>query len=79
MTTVNSTVEIFVRLLDEGTECRRPTRGVSVGGGLFRLLPTSSYDPDDEHWEFPPGTIVRVKEIRSADSVYLLAVTQEVF
>lgn len=70
----DSTVEILVRLLDEGTDCSRPTRGVNVGPGLFKLLPTESYDPEDEHWEFPPGAIVRVKEVRNADRTYLLAV-----
>jgi len=77
VTKENSTVEIHVRLLDEGTECSRPTRGVSIGNGLFKLLPTENYNPDDEHWEFIPGSIVRVKEVRVNDGVYLLAVTQE--
>src|SRR5215469_12884141 len=71
------TVEIYVRLLDEGTDCSRPTQGVSVGHGLFRLLPTENYDPADEHWEFLPGSIVRAKEIRNTEGVHLLAVAPE--
>ena len=73
----NSVVEIHVRLLDEGTDCSRPTQGVVLGNGLFKLLPTANYDPNDEHWEFVPGSIVRAKEVRNVDGTYLLAVAQE--
>ena len=73
----NSIVEIHVRLLDEGTGCSRPTQGVVLGNGLFKLLPTDNYDPNDEHWEFIPGSIVRAKEVRNLGGTYLLAMTQE--
>ena len=73
----NSVVKIHVRLLDEGTECSRPTQGVVLGNDLFKLLPTDNYDPNDEHWEFVPGSIVRAKEVRNVDGTYLLAVAQE--
>ena len=78
MTKENSIVEIHVRLLDEGTDCSRPTQGVVLGSGLFKLLPTNDYDAGDEHWEFLPGSIVRAKEVRGVDGIYLLAVRQEV-
>jgi hypothetical protein len=35
---------IFVELLDEGTVCLRPTQGVPLGDGRYRLLPTANYD-----------------------------------
>jgi hypothetical protein len=47
------TVEIHIRLLHEGTECSRPTQALELGNGLFKVLPTSNYDPEDEVWEFP--------------------------
>lgn len=50
---------IYVRLLDEGTDVFRPTEVESLEDGLFKLLPTPEYDPDDEHWEFTPGSVVR--------------------
>jgi hypothetical protein len=25
---------------------------------IYKLLPTSNYDPEDEQWQFLPGTIV---------------------
>jgi hypothetical protein len=77
MANENSVVEIHVRLLDEGTDCSRPTRGVYLGNGLFRLLPTDHYDSNNENWEFIPGSIVRAKEVRNADGTYLLAVARE--
>jgi hypothetical protein len=72
-----STLEIHVRLLDEGTDCSRPTRGISLGQGLFKLLATENYNPEDEHWEFVPGSVVRVKEVLDENGVYLLAVDRE--
>ena len=75
----DSVVEIYVRLLEEGTNCSRPTQGVVLGNGLLKLLPTANYDPNDERWEFLPGSIVRAKEVRDVDGIFLLAVAQEGF
>jgi hypothetical protein len=67
-------VEIHVRLLEEGTECSPPTQALDLGNGLFKLLPTSNYDPHDEVWEFPPETIVRSEVRRSEGKEFLLAI-----
>lgn len=56
-------VAIYVRLLDEGTDCSRPTLAERIGNDLFKLLPTPDYDPKDEHWELPPGSIVRAMTV----------------
>jgi hypothetical protein len=70
------TVEIYIRLLDEGTECSRLAQALDLGDGLFRVLPSSSYDSADEIWEFPPGSIVR-SEVRQSDGKkFLLAVAR---
>lgn len=53
------TTTIYVRLLDEGTDVFRPTQGESVREGVYRLLPTQDYDPEDERWEFLPGQVVK--------------------
>lgn len=66
-------VKIFVRLLDEGTEVSRPTEAISLGHGLFKILPTPEYDPEDEIWEFPPGATVRGVTRRNEDGEFLLA------
>ena len=67
-------VTIYVSLLDEGTPCSRPTLAESVGDGLFRLLETPNYDPQDEHWEFPPGSVVRTITKKHERQDYLLAI-----
>lgn len=61
---------IYVELLDEGTTVVRPTQGEALDKDVYRLLPTPDYDPDDEHWEFAPGSVVRcVQEIRDGEEV----------
>ena len=69
------TVEIYIRLMDEGTECSRPTQALDLGNGLFKILPTSNYDSCDEAWEFPSDSIVRSEVRRSEGNEFLLAVT----
>ena len=60
-----SAVEIFVRLLNEGTDVLRPTQGLVLGSNDVQVLATPDYDPALEKWEFPPGSKVRcVKEVR---------------
>ena len=53
---------IYIRLLDEGTTVSRPPQAQVTGDGVFLVLPTPGYDPSDELWEFPPGSIVQVQE-----------------
>ena len=49
---------LYVELLDEGIRCLRPTLGIPLGEGRYRLLATPNYDPKDERWEFQPGSVV---------------------
>jgi hypothetical protein len=71
---MGKTIEIYIRLLEEGTECSRPTQALDLGDGLFKVLPTSNYDPSDEVWEFPPDSRVR-SAMRTLDGKeFLLAV-----
>ena len=61
---------IYIPLLDEGTNVARPTPGVPLGGGRYRVVATPNYDPDGEHWEFPPGSIVQcIPEMRDGDQI----------
>jgi len=67
--------QIYIPLIDEGTEVIRPTFGLSQGADTYRVLATPAYDPDDEHWKFPPGSIVRcAREMRNGSE---LLVAQE--
>ena len=61
-----NTVEIYIRLLNEGTDVLRPTQGLVLGPDEIQVLPTPNYSPADEEWEFPPGAKVRcVREGRN--------------
>lgn len=63
---------IFIPLLNEGTTVFRPTVGMHLRGNVFEVLPTDGYDPEDEEWEFPPGTVVFCeKEVRDGEELYV--------
>jgi hypothetical protein len=73
-TASNIRTVIYVRLLNEGTEVSRPTEAVAVGAGLFKILATPDYDPEDEKWEFPPGSIVRRRRVHDSAGEHWVAV-----
>lgn len=70
----SNTEEVYIRLLNEGAEVFRPTRAGHIRESIYRLLATDNYDPDDEEWEFLPGTLVRCEIRRISDGRILLAV-----
>jgi hypothetical protein len=59
--TCTDTAEIYIPLLNEGTNVFRPTRGLPLGAMRFQVLPTPDYSPELETWEFSPGSIVECK------------------
>ncbi len=65
---------IYIRLLNEGTEVFRPTTAEPVGGAQFKVLPTSNYDPEDEEWEFVPGSLVECEQRKLEGEEVLVAV-----
>jgi hypothetical protein len=65
---------VYVQLLDEGTPTWRPAPAVDLGEGQYRLLPTDNYDPEDEVWEFLPGTVAICEPRQLSDGVYLVAI-----
>jgi hypothetical protein len=68
------TKTIYIRLLDEGTTCSRPTQAVAMSDGSYEVCATPDYDPTDEAWEFVPGSRVRCKSVDGPSGPYLLAV-----
>ena len=48
--------DVLIRLMDEGTDAFRLTKGVQLGPERFQLLGTV---PPGEKWEFQPGEVVR--------------------
>ena len=49
---------IYVYLLDEGTDVWRPIEAIPVGNSVYRIVSENS-DPEDEHWQFSNGDLVR--------------------
>lgn len=64
---------VYVRLLDEGTDVFRPSLAVALGGDIYELLRSESYDPEDECWEFEPGSRVHVVPRQGTAGEFLVA------
>lgn len=56
--TTLTTETIYIPLLDEGLDVSRPTQGIPQGGLRYLVLPTRTYSPELETWQFLPGTVV---------------------
>ncbi len=74
MDSKTQTIEIHVQLLNEGSVTYRPTRAIPLKNGLFKVLATPLYNPEDETWEFLPGAVVRLENRRDETGEFLLAV-----
>ena len=67
-------VQVYVRLLGEGTVVFRPAPAELLSDGRARLVATDTYDPEDEAWEFLPGSVVRVERRELGGGEVLVAV-----
>jgi hypothetical protein len=68
------TERIYIYLLDEGTDVWRPTDAEVLSDGSYRVLPTPDYDPEDEKWQFPPGSRVICEKRKLSEGNVLVAV-----
>jgi hypothetical protein len=66
---------IYVRLLGEGVEVYRPVAASMVSTATYILGGADVYDPENEEWEFPPGSLVNVQEKTLNGDVVLVAVS----
>lgn len=67
-------VQIYVALLDEGTDVWRPVDALSVDRNIYTIV-SKNRDPDVEHWQFQTGDLVRCElKIFSGGSRGLVAV-----
>ena len=63
-------IQLYVPLLNEGTDVLRPTTGRFVGPDVVRVEDCGDYAPDIEEWEFPPGSEVRcIAEFRGGRQI----------
>jgi hypothetical protein len=68
---------VYVNLPEEETPVIRPTMAEVLGNNLFRLLPTERYDPEDEVWEFLPGTIVLCERRRTMEGEWVMRAVKQ--
>jgi hypothetical protein len=73
MASYTDAVDMYVPLLNEGTDVVRPTKGVPLGGTRYKVLPIPDYSADLEEWEFPPGSIVECRIERRKGKQVLVA------
>ena len=52
---------IYVGLLDEGTDVWRPVLAEQIGPNIFQI-PQETEIPEEEIWEYQPGSKVRCRE-----------------
>jgi hypothetical protein len=66
---------VYVRLLNEGVEVYRPVVASRVSTTTYILGGADLCDPEDEEWEFPPGSLVNVQERILNGDVVLVAMS----
>ena len=66
--------DIYIKLLDEGTIVYRPVPAIETGKNIYLIKGYELHDPEDENWEFLPGTEVAVIEKKINENIVLIAV-----
>ncbi|SDP98109.1 hypothetical protein SAMN05428975_4617 [Mucilaginibacter sp. OK268] len=67
---------IYIKLLEEGTNVYRPVSATKIGENVFQLKGFDIYDPEDEIWEFLPGSTILVEERTLSNKKVLVAMAQ---
>jgi hypothetical protein len=68
---------IYVKLLNEGSIAYRPVPAIEIKSNIFKLQGFEIYDPEDEEWEFLPGSYVLVAEQVKGDKNVLVAIEEQ--
>jgi hypothetical protein len=71
-------MEVYVRLLNEGTEVYRLVPSRRTGDDTFLLCSEDIYNREDEWWEFEPVSTVKVIEKEFARGRGLLAIARTI-
>ena len=72
---MSAVTQVYVYLLDEGTDVWRPVDAIPVGGDIYKIV-AENHDPEDEHWEFATGDEVRCEARRLSSGMHLVAVAR---
>ena len=62
--------QIYVPLLDEGTDVWRPASAEHIREDLYRIVGEA---PEDEQWKFSPGQLVRCRQQKLSGGDCLVA------
>lgn len=54
-----NSITIYIKLLDEGVDVYRPVDAICLSDGCYQLKGFDIFDPEDEHWEYLPGNVVK--------------------
>jgi hypothetical protein len=65
-------VRIYVELLDEAVDVWRPVDAEHICEDRFRIVSINP-DPEDEHWQFKTGEVVRCRPRKFAEGAGLVA------
>ena len=65
---------IYIKLLNEGTEVYRPVISEKLNDNVYEVGGAEIYNPNDETWEFQPGSHVIVKHQQLQSGKFLVAV-----
>jgi hypothetical protein len=68
---------IYIRLLGEGVQVYRPVPASQISSDVFLIEGADFYDPEDEKWEFLPGTRVVVEKRVLEGEAVLVAIAKE--
>ena len=66
-------ITIYIRLLNEGTEVYRPVPSLQQGDNIYKVFGNDIYDPNDETWEFLPGSVVICEQRQLSGEICLVA------
>lgn len=66
--------QVYMPLMDEGASVWRPVPAWQIDRETFIVLRPEGYDPDDEKWQFPPGSTVVCEPKTLPDGTVLAAV-----
>ena len=67
---------IYVQLLNEGSVAYRPVSANEITENIYKIDGSECYNPEDEEWEFLPGTCVLVEKQNLSGGAVLVAIRE---
>ena len=68
--------EIYIALLDEGTEVWRPVEAVRVSQNVYRII-SENPNPEDERWEFARDDLVQCRAKTLSNGMSVLVASEK--